>query len=313
MHICYIDESGDSQQVNSAKHDIQPMLVIAGLFVDAAHISSITDDFIKLKQRFYPGQFKDHKYLDVLLAEIKGSEIRSQIRKNPANSQVVEHNLKFLDGVLKICRDYSVKLASRVLVKDYKTPLDDRKVYTLTSQDIAKKFQHYLGEHNSRGMIIADFRDPHKNGYVAHSIFTQKHKAKGDAFPFIEETAVFGISNNHACLQIADLICSTLLYPIAGRTLCMDSFDNIHTHVNYDVIVKRYSKRVRSLQYNCTLDGYYTQGITVKNPHNNGVRSIFFEKTDQAPKLEAPSGAMAMAFQAAQALKAPAVEAPLAT
>lgn len=312
MHICYIDESGDSQQVNSAKHEIQPMLVIAGLFVDAANISKLTDDFIRLKRKFYPNLFNNLKHLDILIAEIKGSDIRSQIRKNPPKSKIVEHNIKFLDEILKLCSSYDIKLVSRILVKEYKIPLDDRKVYTLTSQDIAKKFQHHLAERNSRGMIIADFRDPHKNGYVAHSIFTQKHKAKGgDAYPLIEETAVFGISNNHACLQIADLICSTLLYPIAGRTVCKDTFDNVHTHQGYDLIVKRFSKRVKALQFNCTIDGYFINGVTVKNPHSNGVRGIFPEKAVAAAKGVNPPNAMALAFQAAQTPNAPAAtEAP---
>lgn len=309
MHICYIDESGDSQQINSQKDHKQPMLVIAGLFVDAAHISKLTDDFIKLKFRFYPAQFKDLKHLDVLLDEIKGSQIRTEIRNNPLKSDIVEHHIRFLDGIMKICRDYGVKLVSRVIVKEYKKPIDDRNVYTLTSQDIAKKFQHYLSEQQSRGMIIADFRDPKKNGYVAHSIFTQKHKTTGDAFPHIEETAVFGISNNHACLQIADLICSTLLYPIAGRTVCMGWFDNQHTHPHYDAILKRYSKRLKAMQYNCTIGGYFNLGISVKNPHNGAQRNIFPDYPDQSRKQADQPSTMALAFQAAQAGKDQAAEA----
>ncbi len=54
MHICYIDESGDSQPVQSDVDDKQPMLIVAGLFVDAQRISRITDEFISLKRQFYP-------------------------------------------------------------------------------------------------------------------------------------------------------------------------------------------------------------------------------------------------------------------
>ncbi|MCU1717298.1 DUF3800 domain-containing protein [Pseudomonas sp. 5P_3.1_Bac2] len=270
MHICYIDESGDSQQVNSATHNQQPMLVIAGLFVDAGCINRLTEDFIRLKRKYYPKRFATvHHALDVLLTEIKGSDIRTDIRKNPVNSPITQHHFRFLDEVLAICKAQNVKLVSRIWVKSYGQHLNDKSVYSISAQNIAKRFQHYLIEQSSRGMIIADFRDPVRNRYVAHSVFTQKHKLGngGDAYPSIEETAVFGISDNHACLQITDLICSSLLAPIAGRAVCNGPFNNVHTHAHYDAIAQRYTKRIRAMQFNCSYDGQRLWGVTVKDPH----------------------------------------------
>ncbi|MBX8575411.1 DUF3800 domain-containing protein [Pseudomonas cichorii] len=270
MHICYIDESGDSQPIRSDVDDKQPMLVVAGLFVDAQHISRITDEFIGLKRQFYPNLFKNEKHaLNVLLKEIKGSDLRSDIRRHPPTHSIVEHHFRFIDGVLKICKTHNIKLVARVWVKQYGVALEDRSIYTITAQNIAKRFQHFLIDQESRGMIIADFRDPARNRYVAHSIFTQKHKLGkgGDAYPSIEEAAVFGISDNHACLQIADLICSTILYPIAGRTVCVGHFKNVHTHANYDAIVQRYSRRINAMQYHCAENGQRRWGITVDDPH----------------------------------------------
>lgn len=284
MHICYIDESGDSQLIRSDVDDKQPMLVVAGLFVDAQRISRVTDEFIHLKRQFYPNLFKHEKHaLNVLLKEIKGSDLRSDIRRHPASHHLVEHHFKFLDGVLRICKNHDIRLVARVWVKRYGHALDDRSIYTITAQNIAKRFQHFLIDHSSRGMIIADFRDPARNRYVAHSIFTQKHKLGkgGDSYPSIEEAAVFGISDNHACLQITDLICSTLLYPIAGRTVCTGSFNNVHTHANYDAIVQRYSRRINAMQYHCAENGRKRWGITVEDPHNRRT-SIFPPRPVQA-------------------------------
>lgn len=286
MHICYIDESGDSQPINSDVDHKQPMLVVAGLFVDAERISRITDEFIGLKRQFYPNLFKGEKHaLNVLLKEIKGSDLRSDVRRLPASHKIVEHHFKFIDGVLQICKSHAIKLVARVWVKQYGVALEDRAIYTLTAQNIAKRFQHFLIDQESRGMIIADFRDPARNSYVAHSIFTQKHKLGkgGDAYPSIEEAAVFGISDNHACLQIADLICSTLLYPMAGRTLCAGPFNNVHTHANYDAIVQRYSRRISAMQYHCAENGQKRWGISVSDPHGHRA-SIFPQK--RPAKLE---------------------------
>ncbi|QLG94890.1 DUF3800 domain-containing protein [Pseudomonas yamanorum] len=292
MHICYIDESGDSQQIRSDIDDKQPMLVVAGLFVDAQRISRITDEFIGLKRQFYPKLFKNEKHaLNVLLKEIKGSDLRSDIRRHPAGHQFAEHHFKFIDGVLRICKTHNIKLVARVWVKQYGVALEDRSIYTITAQNIAKRFQHFLIDQESRGMIIADFRDPARNRYVAHSIFTQKHKLGkgGDAYPSIEEAAVFGISDNHACLQIADLICSTILYPIAGRTVCAGPFNNVHTHSNYDAIVQRYSRRISAMQYHCAENGQRRWGITVDDPH--GRRTSIFPQSQpaaRAPAVVAP-------------------------
>jgi hypothetical protein len=285
MHICYIDESGDSQPVQSNIDDKQPMLIVAGLFVDAQRISRITDEFISLKRRFYPKLFKDERHaLNVLLKEIKGSDLRSDVRRYPVTNPRIEHHFKFIDGVLSICKAHGIKLVARVWVKKYGQALDDRSVYTITAQNIAKRFQHFLIDQESRGMIIADFRDPARNRYVAHSIFTQKHKLGkgGDAYPSIEEAAVFGISDNHACLQIADLICSTILYPIAGRIVCDGTFNNVHTHPNYDSIVQRYSKRIKAMQYHCAENGQRRWGITVDDPHGRRT-SIFPQPRPVAP------------------------------
>ena len=277
LHFCYIDESGDSQAIKSASDDKQPMLVIGGLIVDATKISNITHDFINLKRKYYPRKFPATlPYLSILLTEIKGSDIRTDIRKNPPQSAIVQHHFHFLDDVIALCKRYDVKIVGRVWIKRFGQPINDKAVYTISTQNIGKRFQSFLSANASRGVIIADFRDPARNQYVAHSIFTQKHKSSngGDEFPLIEETTVFGMSNNHACLQITDLICSALISPIAGRVVCAPYFSNVHTHSNYDAIWKRYSRRLRQLQFHCKINQSMYWGISVDDPHGSK-RSIF--------------------------------------
>ncbi len=269
MHICYVDESGDSQAINSATHSVQPCLVIAGLFVNAGSIHAITKEFIQLKARFYPGKFRHINHdLDILLTEIKGSDIRTDIRANLLASSKVQHHLKFLDEILAICKKYDVKLVSRIWVKAFSKAIFDKSVYTITTQNIAQRFEKFLLKTQSQGMIVADFRDPNRNSYVAHSVFTQKHKATFDQYPSIHEVPTFGVSDNHACLQIADLLCSAIISPIAARTLCVPQVNNVHTHPNYDWIKSRFKKRLRNLQFHCKHNGTNYWGISVDNPHN---------------------------------------------
>lgn len=260
-----------------ATDDKQPMLVIAGLMVDAGNISLLTKSFIALKRQYYPKLFATTNHdLDVLLHEIKGSDIRTEIRKNPVSSRVAQHHFRFLDEVFSLCKTYDVKIVARVWVKKFGQSIKDESVYTITTQNIAKRFEQFLVASNSRGMMIADFRDPKRNQYVAHSVFTQKHKTGngGDAYPSIEETATFGMSNNHACLQITDLLCSAVIAPIASRAILAGIVQSVHTHDNYDAIRARYTKRLRAMQFHCQYGKTKHWGITVRDPYN-GKSSIF--------------------------------------
>lgn len=100
MHLCYIDESGDSQAILLPGDDVQPLLVIGAIFIDSKHIKALTGEFIQLKRQFYPAALKHLAHdLDVLLLEIKGSDIRKDIRNSNLTSKKLRHHFQFLDGV----------------------------------------------------------------------------------------------------------------------------------------------------------------------------------------------------------------------
>jgi hypothetical protein len=67
---------------------------------------------------------------------------------------------------------------------------------------------------------------------VSHSIFTQKFKAEGDQYPRVLEMPTFGHSNNHVGIQIADLLASALLYPMATCAYCRGHVSNVHVDAN---------------------------------------------------------------------------------
>ncbi|HUX91986.1 MAG TPA: DUF3800 domain-containing protein [Gallionellaceae bacterium] len=274
MYLCYVDESGDSQALLNSTHNEQPLLVISGLLVKASSVPKLTIEFTNLKRKYYPKIFSGVTHnLNVLLHEVKGSDLRTEIRNNPLNSKIINHHFRFLDEVLAIIKKHDAKIISRIWIKQFNSPINDQSVYSITIQNICARFQEYLSVNNSNGgILIADFRDPKRNSYVSHSVFTQKHKMKGDAYPLIQEIPTFGVSNNHACLQITDLLCSALLAPMASRIFLTGTVNNVHTHKNYDAITKRYKKRLKTLQFNCDVKGVKNWGITVDNPHKTGVQ-----------------------------------------
>jgi len=232
MKICYVDEAGCLGVFPESTSEIQPVFIMLGLIIDYSKIVRITETFLHLKQRFFPNKQSDHAtYLGGILNEVKGSELRKKAVKGSRNSR--RHANGYLDGLVKICEDADVKIVCRVWVKGIGKPFDGRSVYTSSVQAICSYFQKYLSEINDLGILVADSRLPHLNTQVAHSIFTQKFKSSGDLLDRMVELPVFSHSNNHAGLQIADTLCSGIVWPLVLHTYCDGYINNVHMLPEY--------------------------------------------------------------------------------
>ncbi len=97
------------------------------------------------------------------------------------------------------------------------------------------------------GLVIADSRTQAPNVNVAHSVFTQKFSAMGDPYPRILEVPCFGHSDNHAGLQLADLLVSTLLTPICCGFFLAGRLDNRHAAADYAHLADRYVGRLHTM------------------------------------------------------------------
>ena len=261
MYVCYIDESGGFEAPNSGPRT--PLMVFAGLIVIAPAINDLTADFLALKRRFYPGRAARH--LDYVLAEVKGADLRGAVRSGSRRKRT--HALGVLDGVMRLIERHDIRLLGRVWVKESTKALKPDPTYTYAVQDIARHFDEFLRQQPSRGLVICDGRDHRQDVRVAHSVFTQKHKSGGDALPRLIETPVFGKSDNHVGLQLADLVASALLFPMAARVYCADAGREPHTAPELDAIRVRYARRLRARRYTYRdSTGRVRGGVVVSDP-----------------------------------------------
>jgi hypothetical protein len=158
MHICYLDESGCTGALPIATSPIQPVLVLAAVIVDESRLHALTIDYLNLKQRFFPGKLPvTAEFLEWVLAEIKGSEIRKRSRSTSHRNR--SHAYSFLNEFLSLIERHAVKIIGRVWVKGIGKPFLGRSVYTSSVQSICKYFNHFLATKNSPGFLIADSRD----------------------------------------------------------------------------------------------------------------------------------------------------------
>jgi uncharacterized protein DUF3800 len=198
-----------------------------------------------------------------VLAEIKGADLRRAMR-NGAPRRNRRHAIYFLDRFMSLLEDYNAKIFGRVWVKAIGETCNDQALYTSSIQAICSYFQNYLGSLDQMGLLIADSRTPAANVPVAHSIFTQKYKVLGDEYDRVLEMPTFGDSRNHVGLQISDLVCSSLIFPMATYCYCLGHVQNVHVDANFGHLTARYGARIQALQHRYPDEnGRYRGGITV--------------------------------------------------
>jgi hypothetical protein len=59
----------------------------------------------------------------------------------------------------------------------------------------------------------------------------------------------FGHSENHVGIQIADLLCSALLFPMAAQAYCTGHVCSIHVKPEYALLRTHFGPRLRGLQH----------------------------------------------------------------
>ena len=251
MKICYVDEAGCTGQLPTSTSNVQPVLIIAGVIIDYGQLHYMTDRLLNLKQRFFPGSVpRGTSHMGWMLKEIKGAELRKDACEG--NRNVRRQRIGYMTELLDLCDACGVRLVGRVWVKGIGAPLDGTAVYTFSLQSIYTDFQNYLTQEKDIGFVVVDSRLKHLNTRVAHSIFTQKFKGTGDSYDRIIELPAFSHSDNHAGLQMADMMCSAIITPIVVNTYCEGHVTSLHVRPGYSDLKALFAPRCRALQHRYT-------------------------------------------------------------
>ncbi len=266
MYFCYIDEAGDTSAIKSRNDTSQPVLARTAMFLPAAALHPLTRDFLNLKRKYFPSLTGITRHdLDDMHPEVKGATLRRAIRTG--NRDQRRQAFGFLDGALDTLDAAAARLVAQVWIKPIGGAFKGLPLYTASVQRCCAHFQSFLDERGDTGVVIADSRNHHSNVPVSHSVFTRQHQQKqpGNLYPRILEAPLFGHSDNHAALQITDLLCSTLLFPMATQVYCSGHYGaNPHVQVNDARIGARYRERLKAMTYRYRdPGGRHTGGVTV--------------------------------------------------
>lgn len=259
-----MDESGGFEAPDRSP-DATPVMLIVGVVLDHRVLQPLTRDFLAVKSRYYPTACYNgpgHN-LDRVRTEIKGSKVRESLRSDARRKR--SHGFGYVDRTVELLERYDARIIGRLWVKEPSTGLNPQSSYTFAIQDIARHFNALLLSANDMGLMVCDGRRYTQDAEVSHSVFTQKHQVSGDSLPALVETPVFGRSESHPGIQLADAVASALLFPMATRTYCATTCTSSHAHPRFDEVKKRYASRLKALRFTYTVEGKPKGGIVVSD------------------------------------------------
>lgn len=269
MHICYIDESGSIEILEENSVGSTPVMVIGGFIVDSKVQRNLIWDFLQLKSQYNP-RLKRVKLSVLIAEEVKGSELRKDLRPQKS-TRTIRRSIHFMLEVIKLLEKYECKLVGRVLVKEKGKRYKDLEIYPGYIAWIAKTFEHYLSVHNSNGIMLLDSRTKNKNTPLTSNIVTRFYSSgKGRLLQHLVDAPAFGNSDAHVGLQIADIVVSGMIFPLACNAFCTRYDWNTHCSSTYSLLRNETAARLKALQYRYrnekdspgTLGGIYVTGAS---------------------------------------------------
>ncbi|WP_203182667.1 DUF3800 domain-containing protein [Streptomyces pratensis] len=275
MHLCYIDEAGNGQTLDPAKPDAPPVLVIGGFTVPRSQVKDLTWDFLNVKKHYRP-QLRHVMHLSELIQhEIKGSDVRKNLRAGNHNWHRAAMDL--LSSLLDILERHDARLLARVWIKEEGLAFNESGVYPTSVGSLTETFQAQLAHEHSRGMMVLDSRTKVKNAPNVHCVTTRKYRTGGDGLRGIIESPVFGHSDTHTLLQVADLVVSSLLFPIACHAYLNDLMWNVHCDDAYAPLREQFGERLKKLQFRYQdAGGKWRGGIVVSDRRTAQSSSLMF-------------------------------------
>jgi Protein of unknown function (DUF3800) len=286
MKLCYVDESGKAETLTPADAKQQPVVVIGGISLPEEALTAVTHEWIELKSRFYPGlNSRGQKgWLDGILHDPKGASLRRGFRARASKRQR-KHAVGLIDGTLKLLERHGGEVLGRIWLKELSAPNDDMKIHTSSLHFICSAFQAGLRD-DERGMVVVDSQTYQHNFRLAHSMFTQRF-GKKSAKQRLVDMPVFGHSDNHAGLQIADLLCSAVLAPIAC-SVYGGAYRSWNTHCDpcFLDIRETFGGRLERLTYewhNARL-GRDSSSVVVHDPNTKRPTRLMWSPNSRRPR-----------------------------
>lgn len=197
-------------------------------------------EFLRLKQRLLPQlQRQGTQLSDLIRHEVKGAGLRKDIRDGRRSRRSA---FAMLDEVLRLLERYKAQVVAEVQIKPAHGLTRD--AYPIAVQAILHRIDVASRNEVPHLLVVMDSRTKSKNNPTVHRLATQKFKSGSASFGRLLETPLFGHSDAHPLLQIADIIASAFMVVCAT-----DAFvGGEATNTGYAMARQRYAPSLQALQ-----------------------------------------------------------------
>ncbi|MDR0592728.1 MAG: DUF3800 domain-containing protein [Bifidobacteriaceae bacterium] len=258
MRICYGDEAGETAVYDPSEPTSTPVFVLAAITVDTARADRLLMDYLALKSAYDPA-LKGRLLADVIQHEVKGARLRRAIRSEDS-PRSARRAIIYLDRALRLLEVSGCRIMGRVLVKRAGEEYSPAATYPSAVAELAETFNDQLTAGGERGLVILDAQTKVKNQGNVHTITTRRYRKGGNAYPGLIESPVFGHSDTHVMLQLADLVASALVYPAAIAAYLEPDQGDPQRSPAYQTVRELFGRRLANLEWR------FTDGQTFRGP-----------------------------------------------
>ncbi len=263
MRFLYIDEAGDDTTYTPSTPDQPPVFALVGISIPSSQHTRLIWNFLRAKKRYFP-ELKSRRLTDLIQYEHKGATIRKQLRSTSRRKK--RNAIGFIDMTLSLLERTRSRIFGEIWIKKSGHPLIPEHLYQQGVAHLARSFENQLAANSTSGLMILDSRTKSKNAGNVHQITTRRYRTGGSLFPHLMEAPVFGHSDTHVALQLADVITSALVFPLACWTYCQEYTENVNVSPEYADLQIRFGERLKALQiYQANKENGHQSGLHVSD------------------------------------------------
>jgi hypothetical protein len=238
------------------------VFILAGFSVAEDAADDLLMEYVRLKLRFEPS-LRSRQLSEVIQHEVKGASLRRDLR-NMASRDTRRRAVGFMDKVVSLLERYGCRIFGRVLVKQAGETYPATSTYPSSVAELAATFDHQAQSASTRGLMILDAQTKVKNEGNVHTITTRRYRRGGNGYPSLVESPVFGHSDTHVLLQLADLVASALVFPCAVAAYLPSAPGDAHLDPAYQIVRRAFGERLSALEYRySSVDGDRRGGFRV--------------------------------------------------
>jgi Protein of unknown function (DUF3800) len=219
LRTLYVDEAGNAARFSHAgSPSASPVFVVAGVTLAPGQLCTAKERLLIARRRAFGAPRTRSLVENLYDNEVKAAVLRAGM--NGTGSRLHQRRCwEYVEDSVSILEDLRARVFAHVWLKTPGSWLDESGAYRTSLQHFATGFSHRLAADDNCGAMLLDARSPKKDSSAQRAIVDLKYSCEPDSVTDrligLTEVASVGDSKNFVGLQLADLVASALLFPMA--------------------------------------------------------------------------------------------------